>query len=399
VRANGWVGLRIAEAIHQLEDLFVPGDEVDTERWDKGSAFALCLGHLLGKSQVCTLTPVGTGVDTVGLAFPVSADSCGSKSLDRQRRCSLAGGGFVATGVGGMAWVEASLPKRVGTSNVRPLEVSKVHEVAGDLVSEAVSALDSDPDLEVGVVDQDGVIRHVSARDPKVVRLDLVRDFQLEEPRRLGALLDGLALQPQGGRAKVQRFSDGRSGRAETLRVGPGAWAATLYDKHVESRGHASVGHLRAEFRLRSRQLGSKRAERLGQTIRQLSDVSETSCEVLRRYWWDMVGFGRWVGGVRDVWDVLAGASLSDREKVFFVGWYEARKAGRQLDLCDKTERRYRRVLAELELARSGEERIRLNYELGHEEVINQSGINDAQVADCSIHRRVQSHTEEPAVC
>jgi hypothetical protein len=112
-----------------------------------------------------------------------------------------------------------------------------------------------------------------------------------------------------------------------------------------------------------------------------------------------MVGFGRWVGGVRDVWDVLAGASLSDREKVFFVGWYEARKAGRRLELCDKTERRYRRVLAELELARSGEERIRLNYELGHEEVIDQSGIRDLEVSDQSIHCRVDSHREELAVC
>jgi hypothetical protein len=55
--------------------------------------------------------------------------------------------------------------------------------------------------------------------------------------------------------------------------------------------------------------------------------------------------------------------------------------------------------LAELELARSGEERIRLNYELGHEEVIDQSGIRDLEVSDQSIHCRVDSHGEELAVC
>lgn len=306
-------------------------------------------------------------VDTVGIAIPENRRDFEDGVLRRGMRMRLPGGGFVATGVGGLAWVEASLPKRVNGQNVEPLGVDEVKSAIVALVAEA-QALVPCESFEVKEVDRDGVVRSFSAENPKIVRLDLVRDFRLGEPSLLTSVLDGLAAVPQGGRAKVQRFADGKSGRAETLRVGPGAWAATLYDKHCESGGLADKGHLRAEFRLRARQLRSRRVAASGSEIYSLADLDEERGERIRRSWWDLVGFGSWVGASPNIWEALAGTGLSDRGKLFFVGWYMARRDGQDLVVSDKTERKFRQILKRLEIGSGGTRRVRLNYERGCEE-------------------------------
>lgn len=308
-------------------------------------------------------------IDTVGVAFPENVDDFREGTFRRGQRVRLSGGGFVATGVGGMAWAEASLPNRQKRHNVEGLTLEESHDAIRDLVAEACEVLAVDK-FEVQEIDEDGVLTNISVENPKIVRLDLVRDFQLSKPARLGCLLDGLASLPQGGKSKVQRFSDGKSGFAETLRVGPGAWAATLYDKHAESGGLADPGRLRAEFRLRGRQLRSARVNKLAGSLVSQQDLSEERCEAIRRAWWDRVGFGSWVGGKQSVWDALGVSGLSDREKVFFAGWYSARESGHRLEISDKTERKCRAILAELELGGDGGERLRLNYELGVEEAV-----------------------------
>jgi len=306
-------------------------------------------------------------VDTVGVAVPL-LEASGSHLVRPERRVRLPGGGFAATGVGDVLWVEGSLPKRRSGENVEGLPLADAADVVREMVDEAAAVVG----VRLGSVrevDADGVVRVVSPANPKIVRLDLVRDFQLSDPKLLSVVLDGLASVPQNGQAKVRRYADGKSGHAETLRVGPGSWAATLYDKHVETGGLAEKGRVRAEFRLRSRQLRSSRARRLGATIEALEDLDEKRGEQLRRAWWDLVGFGSWVGHRRSVWDALGETSMSDRERIFFVGWYAARRDRQELAVSDKTERKFRGVLRALELGGSGSCRVRLNYESGSEEV------------------------------
>lgn len=308
------------------------------------------------------------GVDTIGIAIPQNRSDFEGAVFRKASRTRLPGGGFVATGIGGLAWVEASLPKRSQGQNVEAIPVARVRDEVEALVEEARAFVECEP-FVVKEVDREGVVRTFSAANPKVVRLDLVRDFQLVEPSLLATLLDGLASVPQGRRAKVQRFADGKSGRAETLRVGPGAWAATLYDKHSESGGLAAKGHLRAEFRLRARQLRSSRVTAAGGEIYSLDDLNHERGEVVRKMWWDLVGFGSWVGARNDIWGALATTGLSDRGKLFFVGWYTARRDGQDLQVSDKTERRFRQILKQLQLGSGEGRRVRLNYETGCEEV------------------------------
>lgn len=311
-------------------------------------------------------------IDTVGVAIPVSGRGLRDefrRELAPQNRFRLPGGGFVAVGIGEMAWIEASLPNRCRGENTSGVSLGEAKELIGQMVEEAMIFVEPAPKRVVET--ESGVSRLVSVADPRVVRLDLVRDFKLDEPSRLTPILDGLAGVPRDGRIKVRRFADGRTGRAETLRVGPASWAATLYDKHVESGGLADAGSLRAEFRLRSRQLSSVGTQRRHGAVVALSDCTEERCEAIRREWFDKAKFGTWVGGRKSIWDVLRSTDLSDREKIFFVGWLQARNDSIVTSISSKTDRRYRRILSELPAVEEyvGELQMRLNYELGREEI------------------------------
>jgi len=311
-------------------------------------------------------------IDTVGVAIPVSGmgvrDSFRNE-LGFQNRFRLPNGGFVAVGVGEMAWIEASLPNRSRGENTSGVSLEEARVLIQEMVQEATIFVE--PAGPRNIETEFGLSRSVSFEDPRVVRLDLVRDFKLEEPRRLTSILDGLAGVPRDGRIKVRRFADGRTGCAETLRVGPASWAATLYDKHVESGGLADRGSLRAEFRLRSRQLASVGTQRRHGAIVSLSDCEEDRCESIRRAWFDKAKFGTWVGGRKSIWDQLRETELSDREKIFFVGWLHARNDSVVTGISSKTDRRYRKILAQMPAIDeyAGDVSMRLNYETGREEI------------------------------
>jgi hypothetical protein len=339
------------------------------------------------------------GIDTAAVSFPIDPDfategegltvqianpGAGAGEM-RKYRANLPGGGFCNWGVYGKAWVEASLPKRAGADNVEPVDVEQAAELLRGMVAEACS-LYVTAGVAQTVADTDGKrAGHVyTAENPRLVRLDLVRDFQLREAANLRTLLDGLATVPQAGRSGVRRFfgkvDEGRDphlnrGAGETLRVGPGAWAAIAYDKCAETGGKAPVGRLRTEFRLHHDQLSNVGAAKAGAVMRSLADVTEVKVERLRRAYFDKVGFGREVVGMGSlVSSVAATAQLSERERLLFLGWMLTRSVGGFAALDVKTERKYRSVAKELgiSLAPGAVDcgvTVRLDYERGCEEI------------------------------
>lgn len=290
------------------------------------------------------------GVDTVGLSFPVadvdlvgttatvSRYGTGEESLTFRRQ--LEGGGFLATGVGGTCWVEASLPKRVGLWQA--LEPSAVPEVLDGLFSEACQF------VTPRRADVDGIRIERSWRNSKVVRLDVVRDFS--GVTGFSQLLDGLAAIRQPGRAKVRRYRDSDKNQAETLRVGPkGTWAATLYDKASETDGLAPPGSVRFEARLRSAFLRSKAAEPVvGRWRVTGSRIDDRLVEGLCRERWRHVGFGRTVSGTGSFVERINASDLSPREKRDLTAYICARALGIDLQFSRNTEGKYRRLAASL---------------------------------------------------
>lgn len=329
-----------------------------------------------------TLLPIPARIDTCGIAFPIAAFDAygkgvkhtvsdeGEPSESHKWTRHLDGGGFLATGVGESAWVEASLPKRAthddvdGPRNDEALGVADALEVLRDLWGEALN--------------------HVECRgevffdDCRVVRLDLVRDFHnVTDPT---PVLDGLAAVDQPGRAKVRRFADAAANRAETLRVGPRAWGCTLYDKHVESNGRAPAGQLRYEARLHGDQLTSAFAQRNGGKFGTVADLvrSGGASHTLERYWmggsargysrtvyrdsddgnalaraqrawFDRVGFGLTVSGRHELVARLGAAGLRNSEACGL--WAYLTLPGAAGSMHRNTRRKYRRLATRLGIA------------------------------------------------
>ncbi len=256
-------------------------------------------------------------LDTVGICFPISGDyvtegahatvsDLGRPGEAWRYRHALPGGGFVALGIGGKAWVEASLPKRAGDDNVEGLVVGAALEVLEAAWTEAQGFCE---------VDRGGGGHHFELAG--VVRLDPVRDF--EGVAHIGSLLDGLAVVPgRDARHKVRRFADGERNRAESLRVGPKAWGGQLYDKWAETGGRCDEGRLRYEARMHREQLISEWAKKEGVVMRQVADITTEKVERLTRRTFERVGFDREVSGVADA-----------AERVFSLeGWRADAKAG-----------------------------------------------------------------------
>lgn len=350
-------------------------------------------------------------VDTVGVAFPirdfdrqgctVSITGYGTPEEMHRYRRTLPGGGFLATGVGGMAWVEASLPKRLSGENVEGLTLGQAEAQIRQMVREAsrwVEPGEPAPITKASVRRHSGTKRRAgslfatelttelhrerdlagmcSVEDPKVTRLDLVRDFQLKDTTVLGPVLDGLATVPRVGRVKVRRFADADRGQAQTLTVGPMAWKATLYDKDAETGGRAE-GVLRFEARLHADQLRSEYASKNGGQVGTVADFEEAKLRRLARSWFGRAGFDREVMAMDVLWRKVLGSELSPRERATFVGWCDAVSRGMhgEVGLADKTERKYRNIAAELGviLEPAGDTtevvsaRIGLDYDAGHE--------------------------------
>jgi hypothetical protein len=296
-------------------------------------------------------------------------------------------GGFVSVKAG-VAWVEASLPKRVDDSNIHGLSLVEADQVVREMVEEATEFVQPTAYKTQGrkIKRERNYLEQVapfSAANPKIVRLDLVRDFNLRDPEALPVLLNGLSFVSHAGRTKVRRFADGARGGAQTLSVGPKAWKANLYDKNAETealarrfggdRPVAPPGSLRFEARLHQAQLRSVAGQQAaGREIWLWEDLTETSAEGLRKHWFERVGFDREVISVAGVWPRVKASGLSPREQAVFVGWLDARSRGESLELGRDTERKYRNLANDLGIvcALEAPQRtvtMKLDYESGRE--------------------------------
>jgi hypothetical protein len=272
--------------------------------------------------------PVEAGFEVKGSTAQVFGFGTAGESW--RYRQALPGGGFLALGMGGKAWVEASLPKRTGDENIEALPVGQALEVMRAACEEAGAFCNPDR----------GRKGH-RFEEAKVIRLDPVRDF--DGVLHVGSLMDGLAGIPRGPREKVRRWSDSERNQAESLRVGPKAWGSLLYDKHRETDGKAPEGRVRFEARLHADQLTGAWARDLGAIMRCVGDVTEEKVRAIRLGAFERVGFEREVAAMTMVSDaVFSCEDVSARERALL--WAYLTAPGFAATLHRDTERKYRRI-------------------------------------------------------
>ncbi len=313
-------------------------------------------------------------VDTMGLAFAVTPDfdlSGGRVMVHNALRPDemvtvshdLPGGGFVALGKGGKAWVEASA-KRADPyhENVEALTPSGAVDSMREAYREALAFCEPAKDRGTGKV--------LPFDRATVVRLDPVRDF--DGVTHHGELLDGLASVPCDPRWKVRRWQDPQRHKAESLRRGPKAWGATLYDKHAESRGIAPVGRLRSEGRLHQAQLTGGWALSGRFCVRQIADINDEKVSRMTRALFERVGFHREVQGRASLSSTVFGCEwLSGREKAEL--WAFLTAPGRSESMAKSTRLRYRRIASQLGVTFTASDEdvapvfVRLDFDSGRE--------------------------------
>jgi hypothetical protein len=248
----------------------------------------------------------------------------------------LDGGGFAGLGIGGKVWLEASLPKRAGDDNIEGLTIPDAVAALREMVREAESFCE---------VDRDRCADPMT--DAKVVRLDLVRDF--DDVEHQGDVLDGLARVPRGPTMKVRRWADGERNLAESLRVGPRAWGATLYDKWAETDGRAPEGRVRFEARLHADQLSSVWAREHGGHVRVVADVAEEKLRSLTRSAFVRCAFDREVATLTNIQQlILARADLKLNSRCMLLAYVTV--PGVSSRMHRNQERRYRRLAADIGL-------------------------------------------------
>jgi hypothetical protein len=311
-------------------------------------------------------------IDTLGFAVPaqdfertgceespvrVSGVSKGAGLEDARFLRKLPGGGFMAAGIGGKVWVEASLPKRHERWEAMP--VPEALEAARELYAEARQYFEP--------IKGD---RYRETFDTaKVVRLDGVRELGgvLDQ----AALLSGLALVKRDRRHRVKRHLDPELNQAQTLKVGPKAWEAYLYDKNAETAGKAPEGLMRFEVRGRSDLLSSVWAERNVGLMRTISEVTPEKVARMTRAAFERVKFDQEVSAMGEVAAaIMRHPDLSERERVTCVGYASLVGLGHTVPLAANTALKYRRVLEDLGLtpARLGDSEsftVRLDFEQG----------------------------------
>lgn len=286
--------------------------------------------------------------DTIGIAVPIDDfDRVGCKhTIDNQHTAEeghkwsrqLKGGGFLATGFGNRAWIEASIPKRVDKHSENTTALEAVEMVLGleDLAEEASKFL--------------SLTEGHRFEDSKVIRVDFVRDFSGVDD--LGMILDGLAHVEQPGRSKVRRFADPSKGQAETLRVGPRAWGCTLYDKHAETGGSSALappGSLRFEARLHQDQMSSTFNIKNGGGIRTVGDLMgrDERLASMQRAWFRRAGFDKVVMPRDQVGEMIR--SLTEvTPAVRGSLWAYLTLPGFAADLHRHTRRKYRQLASDL---------------------------------------------------
>lgn len=310
------------------------------------------------------------GLDTVGLSFEVLPDfelKGGTVTVHNMGlvgeefttvKHNLPGGGFVALGKGGKAWVEASAKRAGEGENVFALSAGEALESMREAVWEASAFCNARPGVEF--------------ENCEVVRLDVVRDF--DDVLHVPELLDGLAGVPRDSRYKTRRWADATRNRAESLRVGPKAHGGELYDKHIETGGRAPKGRLRAEFRLHRDQLRSEWARSSDVLVPSVDSISQEKLEVLGRLSFERYAFDREVLGMASLSSkVFAANGLSRNRQAVLFSFLVAPGFAESMSKQARSE--YRALSRELGVALKPEEvqgevepvLVRLDFESGRE--------------------------------
>jgi len=296
-------------------------------------------------ARVTDVSEVPARFDTVAIAVPIddfdrigtthTVSNFATPAETHKWSRKLSAGGFLATGFGHKAWIEASIPKRMRDGeNVLPVDEDELLDGLSDLYDDACRYVQ--------------VSRGHLFEESKVIRLDMVRDFQNVKDQTV--LLDGLGRLDHPGRSKVRRFNDPSKGQAETLRVGPRAWACTLYDKAAES-GTAPPGSLRFEARLHHDQLTSKFASSNGGHVQVVADLVDRSTALARaqRAWFGRAGFDASVAPRDVIGQLVRNSGLSPVRQGSL--WAYLTLPGFGPSLHRNTRRRYRQLAQGLGVA------------------------------------------------
>ena len=265
------------------------------------------------------------------------------------------------------AYFEMSVPKALTGSNLFASTVPETLALLNDLYAEAGQW------VEWGV----------DATELTIARLDLVRDFT--DIDNISSLLDGLHAVPTTASTVSHRFTDSKRGGAETLRRDTKKWAATVYDKHAETRSQASKargtyprerllreaqraqGRLRYELMLRSDPL------RAG-GVRTVSDLAEEgSLGALRLKYFRKVGYDQGVGGMTKIDRVLRQMMLDPKDNKMadkMLGILHRESLGLPQVASDKTLREHRALarrygVSAADLTLPDRPTIALDYESG----------------------------------
>jgi hypothetical protein len=307
------------------------------------------------------------GIDTVRIRIPVPL-STPSKGADvRVRRSDtphermswsrrLQGGGTLQCHHDA-AYIEASLPHVLYGHNISALSVLDARTALAQLIDET----------KVYVPSLQDSTEHI-LRTSTVQRLDLDRDFH--NVHRFDRLARGLTALPHI-RNKTVFTAAGINGH-HSMEVRVTDWSAMLYDKHCESGGVASHGHVRFEARLRQRRLTGKWASDSGVIVHTMSDVTERVIERLAKQTWQSVSFGNAVMGLEQLEEVLLTMpSLSSQEARTMAAIYKSPRMF--FTMSRGSQRKYRDLIAAsgVALFDSGEDTssVRLDWDTGREVV------------------------------
>lgn len=203
--------------------------------------------------------------------------------------------------------------------------------------------------------------------DWRVKRLDLARDFEdVEDP---GRMIRGLGPVHRPYARLNMIHADPQRNRAETLMVGSGAGVVRLYNKHTESKGRAAEGTVRWE--VEARKDWCQKNGDIGR-VRDLTD-EKTRQLAVERWEWSQMGV-EVASSVGRLVRATARSGLTERERVFFVGWLMCEAGGQPVrGLSRMTETKYRKlqrdlgIAAPMDLTSAVEVVSRLDWESGRE--------------------------------
>lgn len=217
--------------------------------------------------------------------------------------------------------------------------------------------------------------------DLKVNRLDIARDFRVQDRSALDAFVEGQRRLPLPYGPRVQTWTEDIG--YTNLRRGTGTrWHCEIYDKHRQMQ---ALAHQVAPGRAREARLAMaeeadgwfrcevmlRRQVLQEQGVETFADVTDEKLAQLHRKYFQRSGFDREVGSMDKSRAVALLADDDDRKKLFKVlGMLFCDARGIPTEMCEKTRREYQKVAKRLDLSAADvderrEVSVRLDYDSG----------------------------------